>query len=332
MGKLAKIELGKTASDAFAGCAPLQWLGEVASDFAKWVGKGIWDLGKSVVSGIKNFFSGSFEWLGDLGKNISNWVGNLPGVKQVRNAIGVMVAAGKSVLQNGCVRAALVGIGVVGALGVTAAGISYLAGTGFLGGVVTALTLGVLTRFCLRGIAKAWRFNWNISDEQISQRYKNSVNSLAASAGSVVGAGLAHFACGVGGAAAVVSINPTAAALCKEVLGESWDEVVGNAKALIRNAFSATEQWITLELFKNMRSAVKKIRSNKVVAAALPDNVKKAIDYWGSPNSKPWSFATSVEEAIEKIEPKPIALFLEEAREEFAEVCSQATYALSYGL
>lgn len=328
MGKLAKIEPGKTSSDAFAGCAPLEWLGEKAKDFAEWVGKGVWDIGSYVFRGIKDFFSGPFNWLGDASK----FLGNLPGVKQVRNAAGVMVSAGKELLQNGCVRAALKGIGIVGALGVAAGSIALLSKAGFLGGIVTALTLGVLARFCIRGVGKIYRFNWNITDEQINQRYSNSINAIAAQAGSVVGAGLAHFACGVGGSAAVVAINPLAAALCKEVLEESWDEVVGNAKSLVRAGWAATEQWITLELFKFMRSAVKKIASNKAVAALLPKSVSKAIQYWGSPGSKPWSFATAIEEAIENITPKPVALFLEEAREEFAEVCSQATYALSYGL
>ena len=320
MGKLAKIEAGKTSSDAFAGCAPVEWLKEKCQDFAEWVAKGVFDLG----SAVKNFFSSAFKWLKDFALQI-------PGVKQAQQSFGVMISVGSKVAKEAgkCAQVALKGLKIVGALAATAGGIALLQGTGLLGGVATVLTLGVLSRWFIRSTGKVYRFNWNITDAQIKERYKASMTALSSQAGSVVGAGLAHLVCGVGGSTAVLALNPTAIALTKEVLEESWEEIVGNAKALIRTTGSAIQEWILLETFRNVRSLIKKAARFPGIKNLLPGKIAEAIEYWGSPNSKPWSFAKTVEDSIESIGNKNLAAFFEEAREEFADVCTQNAYALT---
>lgn len=330
MGEHAKIEAGKTSSDAFTGCAPVDWVIKKAKDFGEWIGKGVSDLWKNITNEFGNFLRGTWE---DL-KGFGDWFGNLPVVKTAKEYTGTMIATGKKVIKSaeGCIKTTLAGLGIGMAVGATG-GLIYLLSTGgILGSAITALTLGAFARWGLRAVAKVWRFNWNITDEQINNTYKSKLTALASQAGSVVGSALATVACGVGGAAVVAKVNPKALALIAEVQEEGWEEVLGNMKALISSAWSAAETWVTLEIYKNIRSAVKKISHNPAIAKLLPESWKKAIDYWGSKGSKPWSFASATEEAIDSIKNEQLKAFLEEAREEFAEVCSEQTYALSYGL
>lgn len=330
MGALAKIEHDKNASAAFTGCAPLDWVLKKAKDFAGWAAKGAFNFIGSFTGDIGYFLKGLGETVGDAW----NWVTGIPGIKQVGEAAkgaGAFIATG---LKNaaGCIKTTLAGLAIAGTVGLIGGGI-YLAVTGGqLATVAAALTLGVLARFSIRSFVQAWQFNWNITDAEIANRYKASVNAIAAQAGSVVGSGLAAIACGGGGAALVLKVNPKAIALVQEVLGEAFDEWRGNAAALVRTTWAATEQWFKLELYRNARSAIKKAAQNPAIAKFLPEQMQKSIQYWGSPGSKPWSFASAIEDATEKIPHEWLKSFLEEAREEFADVCTESTYALSYGL
>jgi hypothetical protein len=330
MGTLAKIEHNKTASAAFTGCAPIDWIAQKAADFAGWIGKGVFDIAKNFLGEMGAFFKGVGETIGDAW----NWLKGIPGVKET----AAFVSGAGAFMINGfkegakCIVTLVEGVAIAGAVALIGGGI-YLAITGgALATIIGALTLGTFARFCIRGFVQAWQFNWNITAAEIANRNKAAVNAIASQAGGVVGSGLAALACGGGGAALVLKINPKAIALCEEVLEEAFDEWKGNATALLRSIAAGGKQWFMLEFFRNARSAIKKTAKNPSMRKLLPPAMAKTIDYWGSEKSKPWSFASAVEDAIESINPEWLRNFVEEAREEFADVCSEAAYALSYGL
>lgn len=330
MGKIGKIESGKTASDAFSGCAPLDWIKEVATDFWGWMSKGFWNF----VDGVRDTVGGILRGIGNFFTGTAEFIGNVPGAKQVAQFTGVFVAKGREVVGavGGCLKAVLKGIGIGGALAVGAGGLYLLSQGGLLASIATVITVGVLARFCIRRVGLIYRFNWNITEKQIADRAKSRRLSLATQAGSAVGAGLAYFACAKAGGLAVVKFNPLAAALVRDVNEDIWQEVKQNFGSLVRSAASAFEEWLTLSLYVNVRSVTKKL-----IGIAFPDTgflgkIKKASQHWGSESAKPWSFAKAIEEKIESIKFEELKNFLEEAREEFADVCSEAAYALSYGL
>ena len=287
-------------------------------------------MGREISANIAGFFRS----LGNPLEGLANWIGNLPGMQQVKSVAGTMVSIGRNAVSavSGCFQAVWPTLKIAGALALGAGAIYLLSKAGLLGGIATMIGMGVLARFFIGRTIKLWRFNWNITDDEIKNRYKAKINALAGQAGSLVGSGLAHLACAKGGGIAVVCVNPLAGALVKEVQKDTWEEVEGNARSLIQTAGAAFEEWLVLETYRNVRTLIKKSVSNQRIRRFLPQSMKSAIDHWGSKGSKPWSFASAVEEKIENINSQWLRNFVEETREEFAEVCTQATYALTYGL
>lgn len=330
MGDIGKIESGKTSSDAFAGCAPVEWVKEKAEDFAEWAAKGVWNLADGVKDEFRYFFTGFGETLGEWG----GFLNNLPGVKPVKQFTGVVVAKGREVVgQIGeCGKAVIKGLTVVGGLAVAAGGLYLLSQGGFLAGIATAITMGVLARFLVRRVGIAYRFNWNITQKQINDRAKARINSIATQAGSLVGSALAYVACARAGGLLVTKFNPLSAALVKEVNEDVWQDVKANFKSLVRVTATSLEEWITLTIFSNVRSLIKKVGIATLKDEGWQGRLKKTLTYWGSEDSKPWSFAKAVQDKIESIPFEAVRNFVEELREEFADVCSQSAYALSYGL
>lgn len=336
MGSLAKIEAGKNSSDAYGGCAVTEWLTEKASDFAKWVAKGVFDIGKQVLKNVQGFLAGNLSWLFDGIKGATDKVMDfIPGARFVQRSFGVMVSVGKSVtdVAGGCIREVLTGLGVVGAVAGGAAAVSALGGLGaIMTGLAVVGAIGATARWFLRGAQKMWNFNWNITEKQIQDRYKNNIRNLSARLGGVVGTGLATLACGVAPGAAIVRINPLALALVKETIEDGWDELKGQINGLIQTTVGAAQEWIVLELFKNSRSLIKRIARSPGIKDLLPAEMQKAIQDWGSEGSKPWSFASAVDDAIEGIANPNLQAFTEELVEEFLDVCAEQTYALTYAL
>lgn len=334
MGNLAKIEAGKNSSDAFSGCAPLDWIKEKASDFAEWVSKGIFDMGKQLVKNVKNFFSQDFSWLKNMIGDATNKILDfIPGARFVQKSYGLMIGIGKTIVNEGgaCIRAALVGVGIAGAIAGGAAAISALGGLGaVLGGIAVVGVIGATARWFLRGFQRAWNFNWNISDKEIKERYKASLRNISGRLGGLVGTSLATLLCGVTPGAAITAINPLALALVKETVEDGWQEIKGQLTALIQTTAAAAQEFIVLESFKAIRTLVKRAALTPGIKALLPKPVQMAIDNWGKEGSKPWSFASAVEDKIENIKNPNLQAFTEEAVEEFMDVCSEQTYALTY--
>lgn len=173
-----------------------------------------------------------------------------------------------------------------------------------------------------------WHFNWNISDQELDQQVRGTWNQVASQAGGVVGQFLGWVACGVIPGAVVLSFNEIAgAAILKQVGEEMLEEVAASVANLIRVVFRSTATTLFAYTFKNVR---KLIRNNSTLfGRVFGAQAERAIQAWGTSNSKPWSFAKATEQAIESIPNEALRNFTEEALEEFFESCVEAGYVVA---
>jgi hypothetical protein len=235
--------------------------------------------------------------------------------------------------------------------------------------VTGGFVLSNLIRFGVRAASFLWNFNWNITDKEIEAQQKSLMLNIVRQAGATVGATIGSLVCGTIPIALIKSkgfdknnpdnltklgqqlkINPQFLAELKYLnefvlprnadgsldisgdieAGEIYEEMVENMKALINITARSVSQAFFLEAFKNVRRLIKwgaKITGFEKIPFFGP-MVKK----WGEEGSKSWSFARAVEDAIESIPIEPLREFLEEALEEFQDVCSENLLIISYSV
>ncbi|ARV60604.1 hypothetical protein BZZ01_20040 [Nostocales cyanobacterium HT-58-2] len=176
-----------------------------------------------------------------------------------------------------------------------------------------------------------WNFNWNISDRELDQQLQNSLNVLAALLGGTVGNSIGYLACGVLPGAYIFSLNePLGAHVLANVAEEMAEEFLANVNNLIRYSFISGVQALLMWGFRNVR---KLIKSNiAFVQAVFGDKAARAVQAWGQPNSKPWSFALALNNAVESIPNTAVQNFVEEFLEEAWEGCVEAGYVVANSL
>jgi hypothetical protein len=173
-----------------------------------------------------------------------------------------------------------------------------------------------------------WHFNWNATDEQLDQQIRARWNQIAGQFGGVVGQFLGWIACGVVPGAVTLTFNEVAGALILKQVGEEMaEELAASIAALIRSAFQATAATAFVWAFKNARKLIR--NNSSLIRQVFGAQAEKAIQAWGTANSKPWSFAKATEEAIERIPNEALRNFTEEMLEEFFESCVEAGYVVA---
>lgn len=176
-----------------------------------------------------------------------------------------------------------------------------------------------------------WNFNWNITDKELDQQLQNSFNVITSMLGGTLGNAFGYLACGVLPGAAIFSFNePLGAYVLANVAEEFAEELIANINVLIRYCFISGVQALFMWAFKNVR---KLIRSNVAfVQAVFGDKAARAVQAWGQPNSKPWSFAKALDDKVESIPNKAVQDFIEEFLEEAWEGCVEAGYVVANSL
>jgi hypothetical protein len=182
-------------------------------------------------------------------------------------------------------------------------------------------------------------FNWNITDQNIDQILAQQKAILSGQLGETVGNLLGYLVCGVAPSAAIMAFNePLGAYLLKEAGEEALDEFLSNFQVLLQMSFQMGVQRFAFENYKNIRRNVRNLVKdpNSLVSRTIKnifgDNALKAIQNWGTEGSKPWSFASAVEEWIESFKDPVIENFLEELIESFIEACIEAGYVVAGGI
>lgn len=324
-----KIEPGKKASDIFAGCAPVEWVKQVASDFHSFVWGKILDVAKAVKNAI-----------GSLINNVGNWLqgffkGTIAAVEATGRFVasyGLVAIVGRKLAETPCGRIALAaGAVVVGGVA-TFAGLKALAATASIMAFGVPLLARVI-RGMVRGVSFAYNFNWNITNSEIQSQIKSLQTRLASSFGGALGQGIGQLACGGLAGVTIMTLNPRVAVKMSEALGDDvLDEVKDAMRQLLQQTGAIARQYAFLESFKSARSYVKRLAKYPYISRILPDKWENIIKAWGNEGSKSWSFASAVEEKIESISDERLKAFVEELADEFMDACSDSMLAISYGM
>lgn len=173
-----------------------------------------------------------------------------------------------------------------------------------------------------------WNFNWNITDDEIDLQIQSRFNALGSQLGATAGNLFGFLACGILPGAITFCFNePLGAYILKNVTEEMAEEFIGNLSALIKYTFTSGTQAILINAYKNVRRLIK--GNSKLVAAIFGDKVEDAVKAWGAEGSKPWSFALTMEAAIDSIPNTFVKNFVEEFLEEAWEGCVEAGYVVA---
>lgn len=174
-----------------------------------------------------------------------------------------------------------------------------------------------------------WNFDWNMSDDSIDQQILSSWAALSGMFGGLLGNAFGYLACGVLPGAVVFTFNePLGAYILKNVSEEMAEEFVGNLTNVIRYTLMSSVQSLLLWSFKNIRKWIKTDASliyeffGDAAAAEL-------LRAWAEPDSKPWSFASATESAVQSIPNVNLRNFVEEFLEEAWEGCVEAGYVVA---
>ncbi|MEH1802148.1 MAG: hypothetical protein V7L13_23900 [Nostoc sp.] len=175
-----------------------------------------------------------------------------------------------------------------------------------------------------------WNFNWNSSDSQLNDSIKAQWTALAGQIGGTLGNAFGYIACGIlPGMAIAVFNEPLGAVVLEKVTEEFLEEFLENLGALFNSALRLGTQILITETFKNVRKLIKS--NSKLVGKLFGKNAEKAVQAWGSANSKPWSFASANEEFLDNTFGSEGAWreAAEEFQEEFDEACTEAGYVVA---
>ncbi|MEH1799391.1 MAG: hypothetical protein V7L13_09510 [Nostoc sp.] len=205
--------------------------------------------------------------------------------------------------------------------------------TGFLLGKLTGYFKFSWTTFWSWFVATKqfiWNFNWNATDEQLNASIKAQWTALAGQIGGALGNAFGYIACGIlPGMAIAVFNEPLGAVVLAKVGEEFLEEFLENLGALFNSALRLGTQILLTETFKNVRKFIKS--NSKLVGKLFGKNAEKAVQAWGSANSKPWSFASANEEFLDKTFGSEGAWreAAEEFQEEADEACTEAGYVVA---
>lgn len=329
-----KIEDGKTASDALSGCAPIDWVKSVMSDFSYAWNQTVLDTKNllnefwySAVGTVETIREG-FSWL--WGK-----ITNAPVVQQVIGGVSYgigIVKKGWQALDKCTKQLIKTGATVAAGAAALAGGIwAICAIGGAVAGSVLAqgaivLSAGFLLRTFATGVRNLYNFNWNQTDRELESEYKNKLVTLAGLAGETVGTAIGGATCGWLVGTAIGRFNPVLAAKIKLAMPEVWEEVRETFEAFLRSTARIGAGIMFKNIYKNARRWIKKNASR---IPGLSPSMEKIIKAWGEPGSKSWSFASAVEEKIESIQNPITRAFVEEGVEGFFDSCSESIFTIS---
>ena len=338
------------SSAIFAGFASPDFL----APFKAVVGNFNVNLNK-VGNAIKNKFNDAVTYIKKGWNFFWQWADDEP--------VGAIAGAGAVLLGGGLIL--LSGGAIIGAIG--SAGAALVAGASAVGGLIggafgviralsaigwlsrgiaiiaTAVTVGMLIRWCVRGVQFLWNFNWNTTDSQIKANQQSLINSLYGQLGASFGLGLGSLLCGalpmaVGLRTKIIKVNPMVLAYIKEIsefdprgdeYGQLWEETMEQLQALANLGKSVASQVAFMESYKNLRKWIKSGAKAAKLEKIFP-GLAKIIAKWGEEGSQSWSFASAIEDAIESIKDDNLRNFTEEFYESFTESCTESMMVVSY--
>lgn len=337
-----KIEDGKTPDDILSGCAPIDWIKQVASDFKYAWNQTILDaknLWKDFLYGVRGAWESASEVASQIWDNTLGWlmgrIRETPIVQATERAIsygiGIVTKAWNGL--SDCTKSIIKGsAAIAGGAAVLAGGIwAIAAAAGAIGSCLLlqgaiVISAGLLWNKFVRGVRFLYNFNWNVSDSQIEQQYKAKLINLAGMAGEVSGVALGNLVCGYLPGQVMSTFNPVLAAKIKMAQPEIWEEAREEFESFLRiSSQVGLGIWIA-DRYKNARKWVRiQAKGGKL---PVPGKINDILKAWGEEGGKPWSFASAVNEKVEAIQNPFLQNFAEELLEGFDEGCDAGAMAL----
>ncbi|MCT7971084.1 hypothetical protein [Laspinema olomoucense] len=338
-----QIEENKLSSSIFAGCTPFEIAKEIAGNFISAaggvlanIGRGIFGWLKSAASGIASAINWIREAAGKVGQAISGaiaWIGGKLG------PCGRLVA--------GTLIGAVVGGGGLVGLAILAAKVSAFVGGGLLAKIAFSSAMGFALGFVVRGAGKIYNFNWNQTDEEITQSQQGLVRNFYTVLGGALGEATGRIGCGLipGKAVGLFTVNPGTLARVEELIrftggkdglrdsGQFIQDTVDALWPILDSAARSTAGFLMLSTYKNVRKLIKKSASSGILREFIGEDTRKMLDAWGKPGqNNAWSFKKAVDERVESIKNANLKAFAENFIEELFDSCTDSLLALSYSL
>lgn len=324
------------SSAAYVGLAKPNWIQSVSAQAAKWVKAGLANVPKlfdQLVSGItstaKNLAKSASNLIGFFGQ----WFKDDPVAATAGVAVGVGIGV---ILVEGTIALGSL-VGGIGGLG----GLVRLALTsGALGGVGAAINhvlgnpIGAVIQWLVQGVIYLYNFDWQISDADLDKQVEAALTPIYASAGIVLGHGVAAVVCGAVPGAGLVAMNLSTVHKIWETLKENTrNEIVSSIAGLVNTLANYANAKIFAEIFKTARKWIKMAEQDpfiKVGLQAINPNLPALIEHWGDKGNKPFRISTFIEEKIESIKDKNLKAFAQSGYQAFFNSCLDKLICLSF--
>lgn len=311
------IEENKMASAFYTGGVDTKWLQEVSIDAFEAVKAGFARI-PALLDGIKKGIGALVEGAKAGWNFFAGWFRDDP-VGAIAGGLSI-VGVGVALFMGGTMLGA-----VVGGLG-GLAGLKALALSAATAGVNALLgnPLGKCVRFLVRGAQFLYNFDWNQSDEEFKKEIDSSITALYGVAGQTLGTALGATICGVLPGVTAIRMNLTNVAAMWEIINdEIKDEVLQQFNALLSTAKRILAENMFKSAYVNVRRWIKTTPQVRSFIKSVMPGADKVIEGWGASNSKPFTFAKVVEDAIDGIK---------DAVENFMDSCTESLLAVSYAL
>jgi hypothetical protein len=237
-------------------------------------------------------------------------------------AIGGVVVTGVSLVIIGGILAvsAVASLGTIGALTVS-----------FLAAGAIGFTLTQVVSVVSNTINFVFNFNVNASDEELAAALEAKIESFYGLLGAAVGSSMGYLVCGALPGAVAFAFNPAVgAAIMRDLDDEAKDEIFQHVNSISRMAFQTFINANLAERFKSSRRFLKKNPNNPFAKAVKKIMGEENWKKWGESNRPSWTIHQDViEKRIEAIPDKGQRQFLEEALEEFADTCLEASHIVA---
>lgn len=192
-----------------------------------------------------------------------------------------------------------------------------------------SFTLSSLWGLIVQAVNFTWTFNWNASDADLDRQARAQWDSLGGLLGGLAGNAFGWFACGILPGVSIFSFNKAMALyVLKEVGEEALEELAANVANVTRTIFRNLARNAFSWAFKNFRRWMKE-PGNQFAKALFGDRYDQVMREWGKQGGPSWSFASALEDRIEKIPNKFLQQFLEEFLEESWDACVEAGFVVA---
>lgn len=192
-----------------------------------------------------------------------------------------------------------------------------------------SFTLSSLWGLIVQGVNFVWTFNWNASDQDLDRQARAQWNSLGGLLGGLAGNAFGWFACGILPGISIFTFNKAMGLyVLKEVGEEALEELAANVANVTRTIFRNLSRNAFTWAFKNFRRWMKE-PGNQFAKALFGDRYDQVMREWGRQGGPSWSFASALEDRIERIPNKFLQQFLEEFLEESWDACVEAGFVVA---